>query len=147
MEKTNLNWKDVPNGWALCFNNECPQHETCLRWHAGLLAPQEMTVARCITPRALTGKECACFASMDPQRFAYGFSTIYDRVLKSDFTPLRKTMTQHLQGKRYYYEYLRGERPLSPGQQQWIRNLFEQFGYGDCVVFDRFQESYDFPRV
>lgn len=145
MEKNNLNWKNVPEGWALCFNSECPLHESCLRWQAGKRAPQEVTVARCITPRALTGDWCVHFASMEPQTYAYGFSTIYQRVLKNDFTPLRKQMTEHLQGKRYYYEYLRGERPLSPEQQQWIRRLFERYGYGDSVVFDRLQEAYNFP--
>ena len=147
MEKMNFNWKDVPEGWALCFNSECPLHEHCLRWQAAQLAPPELTVTRCVTPRALTGDRCVHFASMEPQTVAYGFSTIYQRVLKSDFTPLRKTMTQHLQGKRYYYEYMRGERALSPEQQQWIRQLFVRYGYGDSVVFDRYQEAFDFPWI
>ncbi len=145
MKNVNLNWKDVPEGWALCFNGECPLHEACLRWRAGEQAPQEVTVARCITPRALAGDGCEYFASMEPQTYAYGFSTIYDRVLKADFTTLRKAMTDHLQGKRYYYEYMRGERPLSPEQQQWISNLFRQYGYADSVVFDRLQLSFTFP--
>ena len=147
MENNNLNWEMVPEGWALCFNQNCPLHEACLRYQAGLLVPQSLTIARCIIPRAVTNERCAHFASMEPQVFAYGFSTIYDRVLKEDYTPLRKAMTSHLSGKRYYYEYMRGERALSPEQQSWIRNLFASYGYQDNVVFDRLEPAFDFPWI
>ena len=50
-------------------------------------------------------------------------------------------------GKRYYYEYMRGERALSPEQQGWIRNLFDSFGYQDCVVFDRLEPAFNFPWI
>ena len=43
MENNNLNWEMVPEGWALCFNQNCPLHEACLRYQAGLLAPQSLT--------------------------------------------------------------------------------------------------------
>ena len=31
--------------------------------------------------------------------------------------------------------------------KQWIRHLFERYGYGDSVVFDRYQETFDFTWV
>ena len=46
MENNNLNWEMVPEGWALCFNQNFPLHEACLRYQAGLLAPQSLTIAR-----------------------------------------------------------------------------------------------------
>lgn len=39
MSEINFSWKDVPSGWALCFNQSCPLHEHCLRYQAGVLAP------------------------------------------------------------------------------------------------------------
>ncbi len=147
MEKLKLTWEMVPKGWALCFNQECPLRDTCLRYQAGQLAPENMTVARCVMPRALSDGHCACFATMEPQVYAYGFSTIYDHVLKSDYTSLRKMMTNNLSGKRYYYEYMRGERALSPAQQDFIRQLFTGCGYGDSVVFDRLEPMFEFPWV
>ena len=147
MSEIQLEWGMVPAGWALCFNPDCPLRNACLRYQAGLLAPQDVTVARCVTPRAVASGQCVHFASMELQTLAYGFTTIYDRVLKKDFTALRKTMTSHLSGKRYYYEYMRGERPLSPEQQNWIRELFAGCGYADSVVFDRLEPSFCFPWV
>lgn len=105
MSEINFSWKDVPSGWALCFNQSCPLHEHCLRYQAGVLAPPDLTVTRCVTPRVLTGERCKVYASMEPVKMARGFSTIYQNVLKRDYTPLRKFMTSLLSGKRYYYEY------------------------------------------
>ena len=147
MKEKELKWGMVPEGWALCFNQNCPLRESCLRYQAGRLAPEEVTITRCVTPRAVTDGPCAYFASMELQTMAYGFSTIYERVLKKDFTIMRKAMTNHLSGKRYYYEYMRGERALSPEQQEWIRSLFAEHGYADCVAFDRYEPSFCFPWV
>lgn len=146
MENKELKWEDVPKGWALCFNSECAMREKCLRFKAGKLAPEETTVCPCITPMALKDGDCRHFASSEKVLFARGFSRIYDKVLKQDFTPLRKAMTTMLQGKRYYYEYLRGERRLSPKQQQSIRNLFAKGGYAESVCFDEFEETFDFKK-
>lgn len=147
MSEINFSWKDVPSGWALCFNQSCPLHEHCLRYQAGVLAPPDLTVTRCVTPRVLTGERCKVYASMEPVKIARGFSTIYQNVLKRDYTSLRKYMTSLLSGKRYYYEYKRGERPLSPEQQSDIRQLFESFGYKDSVHFDSYEETLHFPWV
>lgn len=114
---------------------------------AGVLAPPDLTVTRCVTPRVLTGERCKVYASMEPVKMARGFSTIYQNVLKRDYTPLRKFMTSLLSGKRYYYEYKRGERSLSPEQQSDIRQLFGSFGYKDSVHFDSYEETLHFPWV
>ena len=53
MSEIQLEWGMVPAGWALCFNPNCPLRDTCLRYQAGLLVPQDVTVARCVTPRAV----------------------------------------------------------------------------------------------
>ena len=147
MSEINFSWKDVPSGWALCFNQSCPLHEHCLRYQAGVLAPPDLTVTRCVTPRVLTGERCKVYASMEPVKMARGFSTIYQNVLKRDYTSLRKFMTSLLSGKRYYYEYTRGERSLSPEQQSDIRQLFGSFGYKDSVHFDSYEETLHFPWV
>lgn len=147
MSEINFSWKDVPSGWALCFNQSCPLHEHCLRFQAGVLAPSDLTVSRCVTPRALTEERCKVFTSMEPAKMARGFTTIYQKVLKRDYTSLRKFMTNLLSGKRYYYEYKRGERLLSPEQQSDIRELFASFGYKDSVQFDSYEETLHFPWV
>lgn len=142
-----IKWEAVPEGWALCFNSDCQIKDTCLRWQAGQLAPENLTMAHCVTPKALRSETCPHFASAEKVRYARGFSAIYDKVLKSDYTPMRKEMTAMLSGKRYYYEYMRGERRLSPKQQEYICQLFVEWGYADCVKFDTYEEDFVFPKA
>ena len=147
MDEKELKWADVPEGWALCYLHECPMRERCLRWQAARLAPGDLTVGRCVMPQALKGERCVCFAPMEKVRAARGFQHIYDQVLKDDYTFLRKSMTEMLSGKRYYYEYMRGQRPLSPEKQAQIRRLFASRGYEHQVQFDDYDESFAFPWV
>ena len=125
----------------------CPKDGHCVLINLvpyGIIA---YAVSRCVTPRALTGDRCKAYASMEPVKFARGFSTIYQKVLKRDYTSLRKFMTSLLSGKRYYYEYKRGERALSPEQQSDIKELFGSFGYHDSVQFDNYEVSLNFPWI
>ena len=49
--------------------------------------------------------------------------------------------------RKTYYEYMRGERPLSPEQQQWIQDFVKSFGYEWEVPFDRYFEAYEYHHV
>lgn len=140
-----LNWNDVPERWALCFNTQCPRRESCLRWQAGLLAPEDLAATRCVTPKALTPEGCRCFASTDRITIARGFENIFDDVRKADYTEMRKEMTELLSGNRYYYEYKHGKRPLSPQKQEQILQLFARWGYAENVRFDSYEEAFSFP--
>jgi len=145
MEQNNLRWEDVPQWWVSCFNKECAEAGRCLRFKTGGLAPAG--ICQCVTPKALEDGGCRYFAPIQKVSYARGFTHIYDQVLKSDYTLLRKAMTKNLQGKTYYYQYMRGERRLSPEQQQLIRNLFAERGYADNVEFDAYEEDYVFKRL
>ena len=50
-------------------------------------------------------------------------------------------------GAKLYYEYMRGERLLSPNQQQWIRNYVKSRGYDWEVEFDKYYEGYVFHHL
>ena len=82
---------------------------------------------------------------MQQQVYAYGFSTIYNNVLKKDYTTMRKELTMKLQNKGYYYKYMNGLLPLSPKKQQIVKDVFASFGYEEHVKFDSMESRYVFP--
>jgi hypothetical protein len=43
-----------------------------------------------------------------------------------------------------YYRYHRGEKLLTPEQQQWILDLFAQYGYTNELHFDSYRDMIDF---
>lgn len=140
-----LQWEEVPTNWALCFNHDCNKCDSCLRYAAGSIVPRELTVSNCVLPNAILNDGCLHYAPIQKRKYARGFSKIYDKVLKKDFTRLRKAMTSLLGNKRYYYAYMKGERRLSPAQQNDIKQLFATYGYESHIHFDLYEDDYFFP--
>ncbi len=137
----------VPSWYVICTNISCPLKDKCLRYLTGLNTPDVIDHANCVLPKALENGQCRWF---DPQKVvvnALGFIHLYDRVMKKDFTRMRKEVTRYLHGAKLYYEYKDGKRPLSPEQQQWIRNYVKSCGYDWEVEFDHYFEAYVFNHV
>ncbi|MBQ6063901.1 MAG: hypothetical protein IJK87_09795 [Prevotella sp.] len=137
----------VPAWYVLCTNGGCPLHQDCLRFLAGSCAPESLEAAPCVMPKAQKGSECRWFDGEKVVVLAYGFSHLYDKVLKHDYTDMRKSITRYLHGTKMYYEYKRGDRPLNPEQQQWICQLVRSYGYDWEVTFDRYVESFLFGNA
>jgi hypothetical protein len=138
----NFDFSKVPSWYVLCTNKECPLKSECMRFMAGSYAPDDFEYATCIMPKTLKDGKCRWFDKITIEVWAAGFTRLYDRVLKSDYTEMRKAITRYLHGAKMYYEYKRGERVLSAKQQQWIRDFVKSYGYDWEVEFDRYFEDY-----
>jgi hypothetical protein len=137
-----FDFSKVPSWYVLCTNSECPLRANCLRYLAGTNAPDNMELARCVMPKTLKNGECRWFDQITVGVWAAGFSHLFDKVLKKDYTVMRLAITTYLHGTRIYYEYKRGERVLSPAEQQWIRDYVRSLGYDWEVEFDKYFEDY-----
>ena len=137
----------VPSWYVLCTNNNCPLKDNCLRHLAGKNAPDNLEIASCVMPKTLKNGDCRWFDKITIDVWAAGFSHLYDKVMKKDYTTMRKAITNYLHGAKIYYEYKRGERALSPDEQQWIRNYVKSMGYDWEVEFDRFFEDYVYHHL
>lgn len=144
MLNIDLNFENVPNGWALCFNENCKMKDACLRYMAGQKAPDDLTTATCVTPRALKDDECKKFAAERYDTEAWGMSHLFDGVQHDHYGPMRDAIFAIL-GRRNYYRYNKGERRLSMKQQQQIANLFKRYGYDDAPTFDHYVTVLQFP--
>ena len=142
-----FNFADVPNWYVLCNNNHCPLREDCLRFLAGSHAPDNLEIATCVMPKTLKDDKCRWFEKKTVAVYATGFSHLYDCVMTKDYTTMRKTITRYLHGAKMYYEYMRGERPLSPEQQQWIKDYVKSLGYEWEVEFDGYFEAYVYHHL
>lgn len=134
----------VPSWYVLCTNNDCPLKDNCLRFLAGENAPESLELATCVMPKVLKNGECRWFDEITVGVWAAGFTRMFDKVLKKDYSAMRKSITAYLHGTKFYYEYKRGEKPLSPQQQLWIQNYVKSLGYEWEVEFDRYFEDYNY---
>ncbi|MBR1933157.1 MAG: hypothetical protein IJ841_05675 [Prevotella sp.] len=140
-----FDFKWVPKGWALCFNNDCPRRGECLRHVAGEHVPQGVSSWRCLLPQAATGATCQAFCPLAQERHAYGLGQLFDHVEKKDYAALKSAVTTYLGGRSNYYRYHRGERLLSPAQQEHIAQLLAKAGYAAGPVFGGYQTVVPFP--
>ena len=140
-------FSDVPTWYVLCTNGQCQFQSSCLRYLAGSRIPEDKEIAMCVMPKTLKDGKCRWYDKRTVAVFASGFSHLYDKVMKMDYTKMRKAITSYLHGAKLYYEYKRGDRPLSPEQQQWIRDYVKSCGYDWEVEFDRYFEGYVYHHL
>ena len=134
----------VPKRYTLCYHEGCPLHENCMRFFTAAHAPENLEVRRCVLPTAEKNGHCRWHDPIETVTMAEGFTGLYDKVLKDDYTPMRKRITAYLRGVKQYYQYMRGERPLSPAQQQGLQQIVRDFGYDWDVPFERYFQAYHF---
>ena len=58
-------------------------------------------------PTAEKDGQCRWHDPIKAVTMAEGFSDLYDKVLKDDYTPMRKRLTEYLRGPKQYYQYMR----------------------------------------
>ena len=140
-------FKDVPTGYQLCFNHQCPMHESCLRWKAAQKVPVSLKWGPAVYPTSLEADgSCTFFHKAEPIRMAYGFSKLFYNVLERQVYGLRLGLREYLGGKTPYYRYNRGEKLLTPEQQAWILNHFQKAGYTKGLEFDGYVTTFDFSH-
>ena len=140
----NIDFRQVPRGWALCYVSECPRKSECLRYQACLQAPLIRYLGKCVMPNVLKQEECPMFRPVQKVRVAVGFRHIFDRVLAKDVAQMRAELKDFFGSRTTCYRYQIGRQPLNPRQQQWIKDLFRRHGYNDDIAFDESKDVYIF---
>ena len=130
--------------WRFCFCEGCPRHADCLRYLTGQQVPASTTCGHAVFPTAYRNGDCPHFKEVRVIRAAYGFKPLFRDVKKRDYSVLISKMKAFLGGHGTYYRYNRGERMLTPEQQQWILGLFTSYGYTENLAFEHYCDLLDF---
>ena len=111
-----LNFSEVPLGYSVCLNQQCPKADTCLRRQAEINMPDSVTHWSFISLKHLAAhKQMLEIVG----RLIYSFK------------------------RRTYYRVRKGERPLSPDEQQIVRDILKKHGVNEPWEFDSYYDSYD----
>jgi len=143
-----INYKDIPDGWPVCPNENCPMAQDCLRHQACRQMPATVTKWNCILPSALSDGQCKYFRKYEKVTMAKGIAAIYKNVSnRYARTSIRVELTSFLGSKGTYYRYKDGERLINPQLQAEIRDIVHRHAPGVEVSFDETFETYDFTRL
>ena len=142
--KEKLDFSEVPYQYAMCLNQQCPKADTCLRQLAEQSVPEEVEYWSIISPKRLNSIKgnCPYYRSNIKARYAKGFIGILESLPHKQM----ENVISHLLSffnRRTYYRVRKGERLLSPAEQQQFINILKYCGVSQPLKFDEYTEAYD----
>ena len=123
MKDIKLNVKDIPSGYALCFNCDCAEKDKCLHYQAKLLKADNCYKGQAVYPVAWQDGKCRCYNEKKLVQKAWGFSQLYRNIPS----------------------YMRAEAiMISPKRQEEIMEVLAKFGSTEGIKFDHYVKVWDF---
>lgn len=145
--------EDIPHNFIHCFatDGQCPKRRECLRALAAglpLKTPHNHNLAiRTTDPRYIAtlhgGENCLLFRSSAPKRYARGMSRMYDEVPGKVSAELRRLVQCCFSCRSYYFSSRKGERLISPEEQNQIAAVFRRLCPNIQPAYDEFEDTYD----
>ena len=143
MENIELKAKDIPGGYALCFNSDCDNKEKCMHYQAQLVA-EERDKGSAVYPAAWKDGKCRCYKEKKLVQNAWGFSQLYCNLPSDLRAEARRSVSALFgSGNGQYYRAHHGWIMVSPKRQEEIKEVLKQFGNND-VKFDHYVKVWDF---
>lgn len=142
---SDLDYKSFPVTFMHCFNEQCRRGGQCLRRQMALRIPKERESVLAVNPGhidSLTGEDCPSFLLDQPQRFARGFSHLFDNVPLQKAFAIKSQMLTYF-GRTSFYRCYRKERLIKPSEQERIRQMFLNQKLSEEPQFDEYVDYYD----
>ena len=140
-------FRKVPASWQICFLEDCPVKEKCLRYMLADQQTKKCDFGPAIFPTIKRNeKGCKMYVTSEPVLMAWGFETLFSEVKNRDIKVLRKFVKDCVGGHSNYYRYNNGQRLLTPELQTQIIGKFKEYGYLDNLIFDHYAYVYDFDH-
>jgi len=142
--ETKINFSQLPQHYSLCLNRKCAKTETCLRQLVEQIVPKDIQHFMIINPAYLASLEGPCphYRPAIKVRFAKGFINMLESLPYKQMQAVISRLTGNF-SRRTYYRIRKGERLLSPSEQQKILNILKNCGISHPGEFDAYIEEYD----
>lgn len=141
MSMKEIKFEEIPYNWAVCYLEQCPWRQECLRYVAGKSVPHDVTQGQAVFPQALSAEGCLQKREIHNEELAWGFTHLYDAVTHNDYLNLRRQIENYLGSRYIYHRYHTGVKKLTVEQQAWIAQLFANYGYTEPIHFDHIQTT------
>lgn len=142
----------IPDDFRRCVVSGCAAAETCLRHVAYEESTEAVESFWVINPKAAhpiessthsEGTETICphYCSAAKVRMARGFKLALLSVPHGNVKRVCDEISQHF-CQRNYYHMRRGDRPMTPGEQQFIAEVLERNGAHTPIQFDVYYDDF-----
>ena len=133
----------VPNNYTLCIKGDCPKAANCLRHVSVAMMPAEVERWQIVSPAYLAqmGGECPHYRSAEKVQYARGFVRMMSAMTVHQAHAFKGDSLAAF-GMNMYYRMRRGERLITPTEQEAIYQMLEKQGVTTRPEFDAYVEDY-----
>ena len=142
-QKTPQTIETVPTNYILCLKGDCPKAAMCLRHKATLMMQAEVQTWSILSPAYLAQVEGECphYSSTEKVQYARGFVQMMSSLTVKQANAMKDGIVSKF-GMNMYYRMRRGDRLITPTEQESIYQLLEQQGVVNRPDFDTYVEDY-----
>ena len=135
--------RTVPTNYTLCIKSDCPKAAKCLRYKATQMMPSDVMKWSIISPvhLAQVKDECPHYRSAEKVQYARGFVRMI-RTLPVNISEMVAHKLIARFGRNAYYDMRKGKRAIAPAEQEVIRTVVAECGAQQEVVFDSYEENF-----
>lgn len=136
----NINFNEMPSGYALCIINSCPMSAHCLRQLAMQSKVKKDKIITIVNPHLTKPSEsCEFYRSDQIATFAKGFSKMKEQMLPGQYNSFMSQLKDRF-GRTGYFEHRRGERLCTPDDIAFIQEVLDHLGLPH-LPFDDYVEQ------
>lgn len=142
-QKTPQTSVEVPTSYTLCIKGDCPKAAMCLRHKATQMMPADVQKWSILSPAYLAQMEGECphYRSAEKVQYARGFVRMMSALTVNQAHVVKDSIVATF-GMNMYYRMRRGERLITPTEQEVIYQILEQQGVANRPDFDTYVEDY-----
>ena len=142
-QKTPQTSVEVPINYTLCIKGDCPKATMCLRYKATQMMPAEVQKWSILSPAYLAQieSECPHYRSAEKVQYARGFVRMMSALTVNQAHVVKDNIVATF-GMNMYYRMRRGDRLITPTEQEAIYQMLEQQGVTTRPEFDAYIEDY-----
>lgn len=136
--------REKASHYLVCYVEQCPLHESCLRWKLGPYTDPEEHVIMCQNPmdQHATDGHCVNYRNATPLRMPLGMKQAFYHDMPYHMErDIKDTLISHF-GRTGYYRYHSARRPITPDVLQVIQTVCLRFGWTEPLRFDGEVEDY-----
>lgn len=135
---TKKDYTQPPLDFPICIYHDCPLAKCCLHQ---LHYEQKCKVSNypnIVNPtRCSKDENCIYYRNNTPVRYAQGFTKIQENLLPSQYRELSATLMGFF-GRTGFYSRRKGEKLLSPREQNIVKNTLKRIGITKELEFDNY---------
>ena len=142
-QKTPQTSGEIHTNYTLCIKGDCPKAAMCLRYKATQMMPAEVQKWSILSPAYLAQieNECPHYRSAEKVQYARGFVRMI-RTLPVNIAEMVAHKLIARFGRNAYYDMRKGKRTIAPAEQEIIRTVVTECGAQQEVVFDSYEENF-----